>query len=133
LEFPHLDWLTGRPLSAVLQSRSARTASCPNARAPSAGGSANEPARFWSIVNRSRSHYSFPLPGFSCHLIDLDRPRNVVSAPIFINYSSKDQKIAETICRALEARGYNCWIAVRNVGPGENFQEVIVRACGTRV
>jgi TIR domain len=51
-----------------------------------------------------------------------------VSAPIFISYSSKDQKIAETICRALEARGYNCWIAVRNVGPGENFQEAIVKA-----
>jgi hypothetical protein len=42
-----------------------------------------------------------------------------VSAPIFISYSSKDQKIAETICRALEAR---------DVGPGENFQEAIVKA-----
>jgi hypothetical protein len=51
-----------------------------------------------------------------------------VSAPIFISYSSKDQKIAETICRALEARGYDCWIAARDVGPGENFQEAIVKA-----
>ena len=30
-------------------------------------------------------------------LIDPDRPRYVVSAPIFISYSSKDRKIAETI------------------------------------
>jgi hypothetical protein len=51
-----------------------------------------------------------------------------VSAPIFISYSSKDQKIADTICRALEARGYDCWIACRNVGPGQNFQEAIVQA-----
>jgi hypothetical protein len=59
---------------------------------------------------------------------DPDRPGNVVSAPIFISYSSKDQKIAETICRALEARGYACWIAARDVAAGENFQEAIVKA-----
>jgi cell division septation protein DedD len=51
-----------------------------------------------------------------------------VSAPIFISYSSKDQDIAETICQALEARGHACWIAARDVHPGENFQEAIVRA-----
>jgi TIR domain len=51
-----------------------------------------------------------------------------VSAPIFISYSSKDQDIAETICRALEARGHACWIAGRDVHPGENFQEAIVRS-----
>ena len=51
-----------------------------------------------------------------------------MGARIFISYSSKDQKIAETICRALEARSYECWIACRNVGPGENFQEAIVKA-----
>jgi hypothetical protein len=51
-----------------------------------------------------------------------------VSAPIFISYSSKDQDIAETICQALEARGHACWIAARDVHPGENFQEAIVQA-----
>jgi hypothetical protein len=57
-----------------------------------------------------------------------------LSAPIFISYSSKDREIAETICRALEARGQNCWIACRNVRAGENFQEAIVRALrGARV
>src|SRR6204780_5458654 len=52
----------------------------------------------------------------------------LVSAPIFISYSSKDQDIAETIYQALEARGLDCWIACRNVNAGENFQEAIVRA-----
>jgi hypothetical protein len=58
----------------------------------------------------------------------LDRPRVVVSSPIFISYSSFDQKVAETICDALQARGYSCWIACRNIGAGENFQEAIVKA-----
>ncbi len=51
-----------------------------------------------------------------------------MSAPIFISYSSKDQDIAETIYRALEARGQDCWIACRDVAPGDNYQEAIVRA-----
>jgi hypothetical protein len=51
-----------------------------------------------------------------------------VSPSIFISYSSSDQKVAETICDALQSRGYPCWIACRDVGPGENFQESIVKA-----
>jgi hypothetical protein len=47
---------------------------------------------------------------------------------IFICYSSKDQRVAETICGALEARGFRCWIACRDVAPGENYQEAIVGA-----
>jgi len=51
-----------------------------------------------------------------------------VSPPIFISYSSIDQEVAETLCDALQARGHPCWIACRNIGPGENFQESIVKA-----
>lgn len=51
-----------------------------------------------------------------------------MSAPVFISYSSKDQNVAETIYQALEARGQQCWIASRDVRPGENYQEAIVRA-----
>ena len=51
-----------------------------------------------------------------------------MAAPVFISYSSKDRQIAQTLCQALEARGQNCWIAGRDVRPGENFQEAIVRA-----
>jgi hypothetical protein len=50
-----------------------------------------------------------------------------MSAPVFISYSSKDRDTAETICRALEARGLDCWISSRDVHPGENFQEAIVK------
>jgi hypothetical protein len=49
---------------------------------------------------------------------------------IFISCSSKDGKAALTICSAIEARGYNCWVANRDVRPGQNFQEEIVHAIG---
>jgi formylglycine-generating enzyme len=51
-----------------------------------------------------------------------------ITMPIFISYSSKDQKTAEAICTAIENRGHPCWISSRDIGPGENFQTQIVRA-----
>jgi hypothetical protein len=54
-----------------------------------------------------------------------------VDPQIFITYSSKDQKVARTICTALENRGLACWISFRNVKPGENYQEQIVKAIRT--
>ena len=36
--------------------------------------------------------------------------------------------MAQTICAALESRGLTCWIASRDVGAGDNFQEAIVTA-----
>jgi TIR domain-containing protein len=51
-----------------------------------------------------------------------------VDPQIFITYSSKDQKVARTICTALENRGLACWISSRNVKPGQNYQEQIVKA-----
>lgn len=47
---------------------------------------------------------------------------------IFISHSSKDLSVAQTICAALESRGLTCWIASRDVGAGDNFQESIVKA-----
>jgi TIR domain len=54
-----------------------------------------------------------------------------VDPQIFITYSSKDQKVARTICTALENRGLACWISFRNVKPGQNYQEQIVKAIRT--
>src|SRR5882672_9201019 len=48
--------------------------------------------------------------------------------PIFISFASNDRKAADAICKAVERRGMNCWIATRNIGAGENFQEAITRA-----
>jgi hypothetical protein len=51
-----------------------------------------------------------------------------MSADIFISFASQDAKIAQTICRAVESRGFKCWISTRDILPGENFQSSIVRA-----
>ena len=51
-----------------------------------------------------------------------------MSGDVFISHASGDRDVAETLCQALENRGLSCWIAARDVGPGENFQVSIVRA-----
>ena len=51
-----------------------------------------------------------------------------MSADIFISFASQDFKTARTICHALENRGFQCWIASRDIRPGENFQSAIVHA-----
>jgi hypothetical protein len=52
----------------------------------------------------------------------------VMSANIFISFASQDRKIASTLCKALESRGFECWISDRDILPGENFQIAIVQA-----
>jgi TPR repeat protein len=47
---------------------------------------------------------------------------------VFISFSSKDRSFARTICEALERRGIGCWISIRDIGPGENFQHAVFHA-----
>jgi hypothetical protein len=47
---------------------------------------------------------------------------------IFICFSSKDAAIAREVVRFLEAEGLKCWISLRDVAPGQNYQETIVQA-----
>jgi len=51
-----------------------------------------------------------------------------MSTDIFISFASQDRKVASTLCTSLENRGFNCWIATRDILPGENFQASIVQA-----
>lgn len=51
-----------------------------------------------------------------------------MSPLVFISHSSEDRRAAERVCDALEGRGLGCWLASRDIGPGENFQEAIVKA-----
>lgn len=53
---------------------------------------------------------------------------------VFISYSSKDKPTADAVCHALEADGLRCWIAPRDIQPGADWGEAIVRAIsGARV
>jgi hypothetical protein len=47
---------------------------------------------------------------------------------VFICHSSKDKKIADAICAKLEQNKIRCWIAPRDVVPGQDFAESIVAA-----
>jgi TolB-like protein/Flp pilus assembly protein TadD len=46
----------------------------------------------------------------------------------FISYASQDAAVANEIVGALEGHGIRCWIAPRNVTPGEFYADAIVRA-----
>ena len=47
---------------------------------------------------------------------------------VFVSYATADRKQALSVCKALERRGTACWISTRDVAPGENYQEAIVRS-----
>jgi tetratricopeptide (TPR) repeat protein len=51
-----------------------------------------------------------------------------VSRPVFVSYATADRKQALSICKSIERRGTRCWISTRDVEPGENYQEAIVRS-----
>ena len=47
---------------------------------------------------------------------------------LFVCFSSKDEAVAREVVEALEASELKCWISLRDVLPGQNYQEAIVRA-----
>ncbi len=50
------------------------------------------------------------------------------SRQVFISYASQDASIAERLCLALEAQGIPCWIAPRDVRPGDLYADAILQA-----
>ena len=46
---------------------------------------------------------------------------------VFISHSSKDSEIADAICQHLESAGMPCWIAPRDIEPGADWTEGILR------
>jgi serine/threonine-protein kinase len=57
-----------------------------------------------------------------------DAQRALPSAAVFISYASQDAPIAEELCSALEQGGVACWLAPRNVRPGDFYADSIVQA-----
>src|SRR4028119_118000 len=45
---------------------------------------------------------------------------------VFISYSSKDKLTADAVCSTLEARGIRCWIAPRDIMPGQDWSDAII-------
>jgi hypothetical protein len=51
-----------------------------------------------------------------------------VAHDIFISYSNLDKEVAEAVCRGLESHGLGCWIAPRDVLPGQEYAAALVQA-----
>jgi hypothetical protein len=52
----------------------------------------------------------------------------VAQRDVFISYSQPDHDAAHELVSRVEARGVECWVAPRNVEPGEDFAAAIVNA-----
>ncbi|MFA4876442.1 MAG: TIR domain-containing protein [Methanoregula sp.] len=47
---------------------------------------------------------------------------------VFISNAPWDKPVSDAVCAALEARGIRCWMVPRDVSPGENYPEAVIRA-----
>jgi hypothetical protein len=47
---------------------------------------------------------------------------------VFVSYSSQDKTAANAVCAVLEQNGIRCWIAPRDITPGERWGAAIVGA-----
>lgn len=45
----------------------------------------------------------------------------------FISHDFADAEVAQRVCAELERSGFRCWIAPRDVRPGQEYPEEIVR------
>ena len=52
----------------------------------------------------------------------------MAASHIFVCFSSKDEETAREVVAFLESKGIKCWISLRDVLPGHNYQEAIVEA-----
>ena len=47
---------------------------------------------------------------------------------VFISYATEDKRVADAACAAIEARGFRCWMAPRDVLAGMPYGEAIIKA-----
>ena len=50
-----------------------------------------------------------------------------MSHHVFISYASKNKQLADALCHTLEQHRISCWIAPRDVLPGEPYAREIIR------
>jgi TolB-like protein len=59
----------------------------------------------------------------------LDSPnQTTLGHDVFVSYASQDAAVANSIVENLEQHGLKCWIAPRDVKPGSQYADAIVRA-----
>src|ERR1700722_2119367 len=60
--------------------------------------------------------------------VPLEAGRPPLSKDVFVSYASQDAAVANAAVEALESQGIRCWIAPRDVTPGEFYADAIVHA-----
>ena len=70
-----------------------------------------------------------PLSGGSGQEVKQTAPdRRKMAHDVFISYASPDTSVADAVCDALEEDRIPCWIAPRDVIPGEDYDEALTAA-----
>jgi TolB-like protein/tetratricopeptide (TPR) repeat protein len=91
---------------------------------PTPEASATIPDLHPGIVNMGQGGGDIQAPGAAPA-----ESRNSSGTPdVFISYASPDIAIADAVCAALEREGVICWVAPRDVLPGDFYADAIVRA-----
>ena len=54
--------------------------------------------------------------------------QTTLGSDVFVSYASQDAAVANSIVESLESQGLKCWIAPRDVKPGAQYADAIVRA-----
>jgi len=54
-----------------------------------------------------------------------------MSHEVFISYAAEDKATADRVCSSLEAAGFHCWIAPRDIEAGTSFPAAIVNGIQT--
>ncbi|MDQ2800847.1 MAG: toll/interleukin-1 receptor domain-containing protein [Armatimonadota bacterium] len=49
---------------------------------------------------------------------------------VFISYSTLDKPTADAVCAALESHSIRCWVAPRDITPGQDWSDAIIDAIG---
>jgi hypothetical protein len=58
-----------------------------------------------------------------------DPPKEAASGShVFVSYASQNAAVANSMVEYLEQQGLKCWIAPRDVKPGAQYADAIVRA-----
>jgi predicted ATPase len=55
----------------------------------------------------------------------MTREASTVAHDVFVSYSSDDKTVGDAVCAALEDRGVPCWIAPRDIFPGQEWAQAI--------
>jgi anti-sigma regulatory factor (Ser/Thr protein kinase) len=53
-------------------------------------------------------------------------PADQIPRAVFLSYSSSDRTVAESVCQRIEAEHIACWMAPRDVRPGQDYGEAIL-------